>query len=204
MSPITKERAEELRQQVVVGFQTCVEYGIPFARDSRSANAALNELVAAASSSGKTVTIPDWCNPIRNDEEHKASLAVVERLIGMDEGTRTPEQDQELNIRATLIHEYESKRYPLYTAKDVRNASRWTTLEPFLVMDHDGDGDGSWYSLSIRDGKTGADSVEIFPREKPHTPASFVDCLIEGDSQPMPAPHGRASSVLIESPETNK
>jgi HTH-type transcriptional regulator / antitoxin HigA len=51
--------------------------------------------------------------PIRNDEDHRAALAEVERLWDSPEGT--PEGDK-LDALVALVEVYEEWRWPLGTA----------------------------------------------------------------------------------------
>ncbi len=48
--------------------------------------------------------------PIRNDEDHAAALAEIERLWGAP--VDTPEGDR-LDVLATLVEAYEEKRWPI-------------------------------------------------------------------------------------------
>lgn len=54
--------------------------------------------------------------PIRNDEDHAAALAEIERLWGAAPGT--PESDA-LDVLATLVDCYEDERFPLPDADPV-------------------------------------------------------------------------------------
>lgn len=54
--------------------------------------------------------------PIRNDEDHAAALAEIERLWGAAPGT--PESDA-LEVLATLVDRYEDQRFPLPDADPV-------------------------------------------------------------------------------------
>jgi len=53
-----------------------------------------------------TVTI----RPIRNDKDYRAALARIDALIDARAGTRDAE---ELDVLATLVDAYESRRYPI-------------------------------------------------------------------------------------------
>ncbi len=48
--------------------------------------------------------------PIRNDEDHKAALGVIESLWDAEEGT--PAYD-DLDVLTTLVEAYEAKRWPI-------------------------------------------------------------------------------------------
>ena len=48
--------------------------------------------------------------PIRNDKDHRAALAEIEKLWGASNGT--PEGDK-LDILVTLVETYEERRWPL-------------------------------------------------------------------------------------------
>jgi HTH-type transcriptional regulator/antitoxin HigA len=48
--------------------------------------------------------------PIRNDDDHRAALAEIERLWGAEVGT--PEGDQ-LDVLVALVGAYEEKRWPI-------------------------------------------------------------------------------------------
>jgi HTH-type transcriptional regulator/antitoxin HigA len=48
--------------------------------------------------------------PIRTDRDHKAGIAEIESL--WDSGPGTPEHDR-LEVLATLVDDYESKRWPI-------------------------------------------------------------------------------------------
>jgi HTH-type transcriptional regulator/antitoxin HigA len=48
--------------------------------------------------------------PIRNDRDHRAALAEIEKLWGSS--SRTPEGDK-LDILVTLVETYEERRWPL-------------------------------------------------------------------------------------------
>ena len=48
--------------------------------------------------------------PIRNDKDHRAALAEIEKLWGASSGT--PEGDR-LDILVTLVETYEERRWPL-------------------------------------------------------------------------------------------
>ena len=47
--------------------------------------------------------------PIRNDDDHAAAVAALERLWGAEQGT--PDGDR-LDVLATLVDAYEDKRWP--------------------------------------------------------------------------------------------
>ena len=48
-------------------------------------------------------------NPIRNDDDHRAALAEIERLWGAPEGS---EDGDKLDVLATLVERYEEARWP--------------------------------------------------------------------------------------------
>jgi HTH-type transcriptional regulator/antitoxin HigA len=52
--------------------------------------------------------------PIRNDRDHKAALAEIERLWGAAIGT--PDGDK-LDVLVTLVETYEERRWPLHTRR---------------------------------------------------------------------------------------
>ena len=52
----------------------------------------------------------DAIKPIRNDEDHAAALAAIERLWPAEAGT--PEHDR-LEVLAMLVDDYESRRWPI-------------------------------------------------------------------------------------------
>ena len=54
--------------------------------------------------------------PIRNDEDHAAALAEIERLWGAP--LDTPEGDR-LDVLATLVEAYEEKRWPIAAADPI-------------------------------------------------------------------------------------
>lgn len=51
--------------------------------------------------------------PIRNDEDHAAALAEIEKLWGAAAGT---EAGDKLDILATLVEKYEDTRWPIADA----------------------------------------------------------------------------------------
>ena len=54
-------------------------------------------------------------HPIRNDDDHVAALREIERLWGAAAGT---EDDDKLDILATLVEKYEENRWPNVDASD--------------------------------------------------------------------------------------
>jgi HTH-type transcriptional regulator/antitoxin HigA len=48
-------------------------------------------------------------HPIRNDDDHHAALAEIDRLWGAPDGT---EDGDKLDILATLVEKYEERRWP--------------------------------------------------------------------------------------------
>jgi len=60
-----------------------------------------------------------------------------------------------------------------------RDADRWRALRPFLVVEVDGDSEGSWVDLHLLDSNTGAEFIELSPAAGRDTPERFVDALIE-------------------------
>ena len=60
--------------------------------------------------------IADALKPIRDDEDHAAALAAIERLWPAAPGT--PEHDR-LEVLAMLVDEYESRRWPVEPADPV-------------------------------------------------------------------------------------
>lgn len=54
--------------------------------------------------------------PIRTDAEHKAAMARIEQLMPSDPAPGTPDGD-ELELLATLVEAYETKRYMTCTLK---------------------------------------------------------------------------------------
>ena len=49
---------------------------------------------------------------IKTEEDHKAFLAEVERLVALDPAPGTPEGDR-LELLATLVEEYEKEHFPI-------------------------------------------------------------------------------------------
>lgn len=49
---------------------------------------------------------------IKTEEDHKAFLAEVERLVALDPAPNTPEGDR-LELLATLVEDYEKKHFPI-------------------------------------------------------------------------------------------
>lgn len=52
--------------------------------------------------------------PIRNDEDHRAAVAEIDRLWGAPEGS---EDGDKLDVLATLVDHYEERRWPIDEAK---------------------------------------------------------------------------------------
>jgi HTH-type transcriptional regulator/antitoxin HigA len=48
--------------------------------------------------------------PIRNDKDHRAALAEIEKLWGASSGTT---EGDKLDILVTLVETYEERRWPL-------------------------------------------------------------------------------------------
>ena len=55
--------------------------------------------------------------PIRTDEDHETALREIEALWGADEGTDAGDR---LDVLATLVETYESRRWPIETLDPVR------------------------------------------------------------------------------------
>ena len=54
--------------------------------------------------------------PVRNDADHAAAVARIERLMGAEPGT--PASD-ELDVLVTLVDAYEAKRFPMATPEPI-------------------------------------------------------------------------------------
>ncbi|MDY7526297.1 transcriptional regulator [Sphingomonas sp. 10B4] len=55
--------------------------------------------------------------PVRTDEDHEAALREIEALWGAEEGTDAGDR---LDVLATLVETYESRRWPIETLDPVR------------------------------------------------------------------------------------
>jgi len=54
--------------------------------------------------------------PVRNDADHTAAVARIERLMGAEPGTAASD---ELEVLVTLVDAYEAKRFPMVTPEPV-------------------------------------------------------------------------------------
>jgi HTH-type transcriptional regulator/antitoxin HigA len=59
--------------------------------------------------------------PIRTDEDHEAALREIEALWGAEEGTDAGDR---LDVLATLVETYESRRWPIEPAMEMNGYTR--------------------------------------------------------------------------------
>jgi HTH-type transcriptional regulator/antitoxin HigA len=51
--------------------------------------------------------------PIETDQEHQRALSVIDRLMGKDENSLSPEEDRLLRLLAVLVEDFEKRLYPI-------------------------------------------------------------------------------------------